>query len=128
MPPRAGRCPGCGEPVTPFAAGCAICGHDLDGHRRRQAERRRAPAVRLPTVGPLFATPAAQDVALIALLVLTALLAPFVCLFFAIFGARDRDRQGRIAARNAMLVVGAVALASLLIPELRFGLFSLLWS
>ena len=27
------RCPSCGERVSPFAAGCAICGADLDTHR-----------------------------------------------------------------------------------------------
>jgi hypothetical protein len=28
-----GYCPQCGERVTPFAAGCAICGADLDPRR-----------------------------------------------------------------------------------------------
>jgi hypothetical protein len=32
MPDRS-RCPNCKEPVSPFAAGCAICGADLDTHR-----------------------------------------------------------------------------------------------
>ena len=27
------RCPKCREPVSPFAAGCAICGTDLDTSR-----------------------------------------------------------------------------------------------
>jgi hypothetical protein len=27
------RCPNCGERVQPFAAGCAICGADLDPKR-----------------------------------------------------------------------------------------------
>ena len=27
------RCPGCGERVSPFAAGCATCGADLDIRR-----------------------------------------------------------------------------------------------
>jgi hypothetical protein len=27
------RCPNCGERVQPFAAGCAICGADLDAAR-----------------------------------------------------------------------------------------------
>jgi hypothetical protein len=27
------RCPSCGERVTPYAAGCAICGTDLDPKR-----------------------------------------------------------------------------------------------
>ena len=32
MPDRS-RCPNCGERVTPYAAGCAICGADLDPRR-----------------------------------------------------------------------------------------------
>lgn len=28
-----GYCPQCGERVTPFAAGCALCGADLDPRR-----------------------------------------------------------------------------------------------
>jgi predicted amidophosphoribosyltransferase len=28
-----GYCPNCGQRVTPFAAGCAICGADLDPKR-----------------------------------------------------------------------------------------------
>jgi uncharacterized protein (DUF983 family) len=31
--PDRSRCPQCGERVTPFAAGCAICGADLDVRR-----------------------------------------------------------------------------------------------
>lgn len=27
------RCPNCGERVSPFAAGCAVCGADLDTAR-----------------------------------------------------------------------------------------------
>lgn len=27
------RCPNCGERVSPFAAGCAVCGADLDTKR-----------------------------------------------------------------------------------------------
>jgi uncharacterized OB-fold protein len=27
------RCPNCGERVSPFAAGCAVCGADLDMER-----------------------------------------------------------------------------------------------
>ena len=32
MPDRS-RCPGCGERVSPYAAGCAVCGADLDPRR-----------------------------------------------------------------------------------------------
>ena len=33
MPRDRTRCPSCGERVLPFAAGCAICGADLDTTR-----------------------------------------------------------------------------------------------
>ena len=32
MPDRS-RCPSCGERVSPYAAGCAVCGADLDTAR-----------------------------------------------------------------------------------------------
>jgi hypothetical protein len=32
MPDRS-RCPNCREPVSPYAAGCAVCGADLDTAR-----------------------------------------------------------------------------------------------
>jgi hypothetical protein len=32
MPDRS-RCPNCGERVSPYAAGCAVCGADLDPSR-----------------------------------------------------------------------------------------------
>jgi predicted amidophosphoribosyltransferase len=35
MPRRPNRCPGCGEHVSPYAAGCAICGAELDPNRTR---------------------------------------------------------------------------------------------
>jgi hypothetical protein len=32
MPDRS-RCPNCGERVSPYAAGCAVCGADVDPRR-----------------------------------------------------------------------------------------------
>jgi predicted amidophosphoribosyltransferase len=32
---RPNRCPDCGEHVSPYAAGCAICGAELDPNRTR---------------------------------------------------------------------------------------------
>jgi hypothetical protein len=48
---RATKCPGCGVPVSVFAAGCAICGADLEAHpleERRIDVRARRLARRLP--------------------------------------------------------------------------------
>src|SRR5437870_4534381 len=46
MPRAITRCLQCGEPVTPYAAGCAICGADIAAARDRVA-RRHARATRL---------------------------------------------------------------------------------
>lgn len=54
--------PDCGEPVSQFAAGCAICGADLERHRREAAARRRSMprvVVRGAAVRPAEAGPVA---------------------------------------------------------------------
>ena len=33
MPRDRSKCPNCGERVSPYAAGCAVCGADLDPSR-----------------------------------------------------------------------------------------------
>ena len=38
---RPNRCPDCGEYVSPYAAGCAICGADLDPDRTRHVSLSR---------------------------------------------------------------------------------------
>jgi hypothetical protein len=45
--PRAiSKCPKCGEPVSPFAAGCAICGTNLEAARAElAATRARRPSL-----------------------------------------------------------------------------------
>jgi predicted amidophosphoribosyltransferase len=42
-------CPNCGERVTPYAAGCALCGADLDPERwQRSPSLSQRFSVRLP--------------------------------------------------------------------------------
>jgi hypothetical protein len=126
---RASKCPGCGEPVSVFAAGCAICGADLEQHRRELAERRiDLPAVprtrsRLPGLGGLRLD---AHVALVALVLLATLLSPFLALLMAAIGAQDRHRNGQIGERNLFLFLAALNVALVFVPEIRFGLFSLL--
>jgi predicted amidophosphoribosyltransferase len=45
-----GYCPQCGERVSPFAAGCALCGADLDPKRWQQpASLSQRFSIRFPT-------------------------------------------------------------------------------
>src|SRR3954447_8260494 len=107
------RCPQCGEPVTPFAAGCAICGADHEAWRAERLERRRVavpatvPRVRLPYDWWLYVGTGAA-----------ALFFPLLGVVLAYFAGRDR--YGR--ERTFFIVVGAIALLVLVIPQLRYGL------
>jgi hypothetical protein len=123
---RATKCPGCGEPVSVFAAGCAICGTDLEQHRRELDERRiELPRVRhAPRRLPLGLD---AHVALVALVLLATLLSPFLALIMAAVGAQDRHRNGQIGQRNLFIGLAAVNLALTFLPQLRFGLYSLLF-
>jgi len=118
--PRAGRCPSCGEPVSAFAAGCAICGTDLEAHRRAQASR-RVPRVALPAFPFL-----GSDAALVAILVILAIFQPILCLLFGGFVAYRLDQDGRVTLRNVALAIDACALALLFVPSVRFGIWQLL--
>lgn len=128
---RATRCPNCGEPVSAFAAGCAICGADLDEHRRRLAERpsvadatSRIPGVRIPRD---VASRIDPDVALVAVTVLFLLLVPIMGSLLAALGAWDRNRSGRITMRNVFLGLLALGLATFLIGPWQYGVLSLLF-
>jgi hypothetical protein len=48
-PMHPGYCPRCGERVTPYAAGCALCGVDLDPKRwQKPIPVRQRLSVRMP--------------------------------------------------------------------------------
>jgi len=103
------RCPECGEPVSQFAAGCAICGADLEAHRKQLAARRPAlpsvPRIALP--GWLPRPRAGGDVHVTRLVLAAALtlLAPFLGFFLAAFFAYHAEQDGRAGMRNALVAV-----------------------
>lgn len=109
---RAGRCPNCGEPVSQFAAGCAICGTDLEAARAelaaKRARRPQLPGVRL-----------GDDAIRIGVSVIAAVFAPVMGALLTGYFAYDADRDGRIATRNLMIallgfsLVGVFAYAQL---------------
>jgi hypothetical protein len=114
MPRAISRCPQCGEPVTPYAAGCAICGADIEGARRARKQRRvpALPPIRLGDDGLRFA---------IALIVAVA--APLFGVLIGAFLAWQYHGEGRTTARNLMLgiaLLAAVPLATGIYPWARF--------
>ena len=106
MPRSIHKCPNCGEPVSPYAAGCAICGEDLIAARNALAGRRswadRIPEVRL-----------GGDWTVFALCLLLALAVPIVALILCAFVAWSADNDGDIRRRNLMFVVIGVAFVQL---------------
>jgi hypothetical protein len=112
MPRAVSRCPQCGEPVSPFAAGCVICGTDLEAARARLAARRR-PAV------PRLRTPALQlriDWVHVAVAYVLALAAAPIGFLLSLYWALQRHRTGEPAMTAAMLGSAALAAATFLAP------------
>ena len=97
------KCPNCGEPVSPFAAGCAICGTNLEQARAelaaRRARRPQLPSVRI-----------GDDGVRIGLAVLGALFAPVMGALLTGWFAYDADQNGRMRLRNLMLVLLVLSL------------------
>jgi hypothetical protein len=122
---RATRCPDCGEPVSVFAAGCAICGADLAQHRR-ELEARRIELPHVPRARRRSALRFDAHLVLVALVLAATLLSPFLALIMAAVGAQDRHRNGQIGQRNLLIGLAVVTLALTFLPELRLGLYSLL--
>jgi hypothetical protein len=108
-----------------FTAGCAICGADLEQHRRTLEASR----VKLPAAAPRRRLPRVQidaHATLVAFTILAMLLTPFLGLLLAALGAQDRHRSGQIGQRNLFLALAAVSVALALVPAVRFGIWSLL--
>jgi hypothetical protein len=110
-------CPNCGQPVSTFAAGCALCGTDLEAHRaqlrarpplltRFAARRPRAPDVQVD----------ATDLAMLSVTLVLALFAPLFGLLLACFCAWAKHRDGDLALRNILLGLAALALVGMFFP------------
>ena len=117
--PRAiSRCPRCREPVSPFAAGCAICGINLEVARADLvAKRARRP--RLPAGFTLT-----DDAVRNGVSVLAAVFSPVMGVLLTGYFAYDADQNGRIGTRNLMLVLLGLSLVGVLAySQLWGGLF-----
>jgi hypothetical protein len=112
MPRAITRCPSCREPVSPFAAGCAICGEDLEAARARLADRRVSlPRPTLPgsALGPAIGL---DWVHILVAVVLALAISP-IGLVLALYWAVQRHRAGDTAMVVAMVAVAAVAVAAM---------------
>jgi hypothetical protein len=112
------KCPQCGANVSPFAAGCAICGADLERARARHAARRR---LSVPSVGarvPSGIRAARPDIDWlhIAVAYVIAVFVPIVGVFLALYWANQRHRMGQTVMVLAMLGAAALSVIALLAP------------
>ena len=102
MPRAISRCPGCAEPVTPFAAGCAICGYDLVAARQARAASRNpldhisAPRLHL-----------GDDELRLVIALLISLAAPLFGIVLASYFAWQFHNEGRMGWRAVMLGIAA---------------------
>ena len=98
MPRAISKCPKCGESVSPFAAGCAICGTDLEAARaqlaHKRARRPQVPGIRL-----------SDDGIRIGVGVLATVFAPVMGALLTGYFAYDADKNGHIRLRNLMIVL-----------------------
>ncbi len=104
------RCPNCGEPVSPFAAGCAICGTDLEAERARRSSRRRLALPAAPSVGGEI------DWLAIAVSLVLALAFPPAGFGLSLYWAVQQQRVGNVVMVGAMLAGAALAVAAFLAP------------
>jgi hypothetical protein len=91
--------PNCREAVSPFAAGCAICGTNLEAARAELAAKR---ARRPPLPG---AVRLSDDALRIGISVLAAVFSPLMGALLTGYFAYDADRNGRLQTRNLMIVL-----------------------
>ncbi len=113
---RPNECPRCGSAVSQFAAGCSVCGADLERLRRRPRTSLAA-AVQIP----YHSRALVERVLLTLLMVLVALLAPLYGMALAGLVFVDRRRRGHRTMRNMAVVCFGLALASFFVPGLPYG-------
>lgn len=114
MPRAITHCPNCGQTVTPFAAGCAVCGADLEAARARRNARRRIELPRAHWYGA--GSGGSIDWVHVAIAVLAALVIAPLGLLLSLYWASRYHRDGATTMTVAMLAVAALSAASLLAP------------
>jgi uncharacterized OB-fold protein len=106
------RCPRCGATVSPFAAGCAICGTDLEAARAR---RRRVPTISLPALSH----DARSTAFLVAIVVVLVVFAAPIGILLALYCAWDRNRNGDLRVRDLLLALALLGVVLIVMPSLN---------
>lgn len=113
MPRALTNCPNCGQRVTPYAAGCAVCGTDLEAARAR---RRARPGIELPRVGWSGGSSGSIDWVHVALALVASLALAPLGFILGIYWATRYNREGNTAMVLFMLVAVALAVAAMVAP------------
>jgi hypothetical protein len=108
------HCPNCGQRVTPFAAGCAVCGADLEAARAKRSSQRRIELPRTRWYGGV--STGQVDWIQLTVAVLAALAIAPLGLFLALYWASRYNREGAQVMTWAMLGVAVLAAVALLAP------------
>jgi hypothetical protein len=116
MARAANVCPRCGASITPYAAGCGVCGADLE----RQRRQRRARVPRTLSL-PDTADNLPQNILLTALMVVVSLFAPLYGMVLAALVGFDRNRRGERTMRNMAVAAGALAVIAFFVPLSPLG-------
>lgn len=114
MPRAVTHCPNCGQRVTPFAAGCAVCGADLEAARAARSAKRRIELPRARWYGG--ASAGRVDWAHLAIAVLAALAIAPLGLLLGLYWASRYHRDGETVMTVAMVAVAGLATAAMLAP------------
>lgn len=110
MPRAITKCPQCGQPVSPFAAGCAVCGTDLEAARARLAARRRPSLPGLPRLST------GLDWVQIVVGLVLALSIPPLGFVLSLYWASQHNRAAEPVMVAAMLATAALAVAAFVAP------------
>jgi len=116
MPRAVTNCPNCGQRVTPFAAGCAVCGADLEAARAAKSAKRRIELPRARWFAPTRPASGRVDWVHLAIAVLAALAIAPVGLLLALYWANRYHQEGNSVMAVAMLAAAALAAAAILAP------------
>ena len=111
MPRAVTHCPNCGQRVTPYAAGCAVCGADLEAARARRSAR---PHIELPR-SP-WGSSGRIEWLNVAVAVLASLALAPVGLILGIYWATRYNREGNTLMAVLMLGAAGLAVAALVAP------------